>query len=43
MTSEFAMSAESLAALEANPEAAVEGLQNGIASSLGVDPELVDL
>ena len=43
VTSEFAMSAESLAALEADPAAAVEGLQTGIASALGVDPALVAL
>ena len=43
VTSEFVMSDDSIAAMQANPSAAVEGLRNGIAEALEVDPALVEL
>jgi hypothetical protein len=43
VTSEFAMSAESLESMKASPKRAVKGLTSGIAEGLGVDDELVTI
>ena len=43
LTSEFVLSGESLAAMQANPAAAVAGLQSGIADGLGVESIAVEI